>query len=139
MDLELSNSRAGQFFTPYSVAKLMAEMTHGESLKNIDKPFITLSDPAAGAGAIIIAFVETMHHRRINPQERLWVSAWDIDSMVAHMCFIQLSLLHIPAEIVIGNSLSLEVNQIWRTPAHHLGYRDTKLLLAGSAYPNLLK
>ena len=43
------------------------------------------------------------------------------------MCYLQLSLLHIPAEIVIGNTLSLEVRSVMRTPAHYLGFWDSKL------------
>lgn len=43
------------------------------------------------------------------------------------MCYLQLSLLHIPAEIVHGNALSLEVFRVMRTPAHHLGLWSFKL------------
>ena len=37
------------------------------------------------------------------------------------MAFLQLSLLHIPAIVVHGNSLSMEVWGHWFTPAHVLG------------------
>lgn len=36
------------------------------------------------------------------------------------MCYIQLTLLHIPAEVIHGNSLSLEIWSVWRTPAYYM-------------------
>lgn len=127
MSLELGNSRAGQFFTPWHVSKLMAQITHGDGLANMDKEFITLSDPACGAGCMPIAFAEVMREAGHNPQKKLWVQCWEVDSTTARMCYIQLALLHIPAEIVIGNSLTLEVRQVMRTPAHYLGFWSSKL------------
>ena len=105
----------------------MAALTHGETLKLIDKPFVTLSEPACGSGSMCIAFAETMRENGYNPQQQLWVQCWDIDQLAAEMCYLQLSLLHIPAEIVIGDTLSLEVRSVMRTPAHHLGFWDSKL------------
>ncbi len=127
MSLEFGNARAGQFFTPWSLSKMMASMCHSESLAAMDKEFITFSDPACGAGCMAIAFSETMREAGHNPQKRLWVQCWDVDSLVARMCYIQLSLLHIPAEIVIGNSLTLEVHRVMRTPAYYLGFWSSKL------------
>jgi len=37
------------------------------------------------------------------------------------MCYLQLSLWHIPAEVIIGNTLSMEFRQKLYTPAHYLG------------------
>jgi len=51
----------------------------------------------------------------------------DIDQLAAEMCYLQLSLLHIPAEIVLGNTLSLEVRSVVRMPAHYLEFWDSKL------------
>lgn len=127
MSLELGNARAGQFFTPWHISKMMAMISYGGELASMDKEFITLSDPACGAGCMPIAFVEVMREAGHNPQQKLWVQCWDIDSTTARMCFIQLALLHIPAEIVIGNSLTMEVRRVMRTPAHHLGFWSSRL------------
>ena len=40
---------------------------------------------------------------------------------------ITLSLWHIPAQIVVGNTLSLEVREVFYTPAHYTGNWDYKL------------
>ena len=47
MQLELGDTYRGQFFTPWSVASMMAQMQLG-NVKALfeDKPFITLSEPA---------------------------------------------------------------------------------------------
>ncbi|MGP0897066.1 SAM-dependent DNA methyltransferase, partial [Serratia sp. CY83726] len=40
----------------------------------------------------------------------------DIDPVAARMCYIQLSLLGIPARVVIGNSLTLKYQREMYTP-----------------------
>ncbi len=124
MSLELGNARAGQFFTPYHVSQLMAKLTFEPA---VDQDFTHFHDPACGAGSLPIAFSQVILEEGGNPQNDVWMQCWDVDSMVAHMCFIQLSLLHVPAEIVIGNSLSLEIQRTMKTPAHYLGCWDQKL------------
>lgn len=44
-----------------------------------------------------------------------------IDATAAHMCYLQLSLLGIPAEVVIGNTLTLAVRRTYRTPMWYVG------------------
>jgi len=130
-ELEQGNARTGQFFTPYSLCRLMAEMTVGdgdEIRAEIDrKGFITASEPAVGAGAQIIALAEAMQKAGLNYQEHLHVTAVDVDARAVHMAYLQLSLLSIPAIVVLGNTLTLEEREHWRTPAHFLGLWDNKL------------
>jgi len=45
----------------------------------------------------------------------------DIDPVAAMMCYIQLSLMHIPAIVATGNSLTVEIKQEMATPAFVLG------------------
>lgn len=122
---DLQSSGMGQFFTPYEVSKVMAGMTLGSEdtfRAEIDrKGFITLCEPASGAGGMVIAIADAMLERDLNPQQHLHVTATDLDRTAAHMTFIQLSLLGIPAVVHVGNSLSLEVFETFVTPAHVLG------------------
>lgn len=37
------------------------------------------------------------------------------------MAYVQFSLLHLPAVVVVGNALTLEEREHWFTPAHVLG------------------
>lgn len=122
MELEIANKDAGQFFTPPELSELMARMTFTPELDKLEtRPFITAGEPAAGAGGMILALVKVMIGAGHNPAEKLWVQAIDVDRMAALMCYIQLSLWNVPAEVIVGNTLSWEVREVWYTPAHHLG------------------
>jgi type I restriction-modification system DNA methylase subunit len=128
--LEQGNAARGQFFTPYEICRLMARMTlnDDEIRERIEaRGFITMQEPAVGAGAMIIAVAEAMQERGINYQEHLHVSCVDVDARAVHMAFLQLSLLHVPAVIVLGNTLTLEEREHWYTPAHIMGLWDTRL------------
>lgn len=58
MELGLSNDSGGQFFTPYNVCQMMAEMTIGNVVPQVkERGYITINDPACGAGATLIAGV----------------------------------------------------------------------------------
>ena len=129
MELELGNTQNGQFFTPCEVSTLMAKLNYDDQIAELDKPFITLEDPACGAGGMILAFVKVMLGYQHNPSERLWARCVDVDRTAALMCYIQLSLWYVPAQIVVGNSLTLEVRETWHTPAHYVDSWDAKLRL----------
>jgi len=121
MELELGNTNTGQFFTPPEISELMARVTYGDELKNITKPFITLCEPACGAGGMVLAFVKVMLSHGHNPASRVWVQAQDIDRTASLMCYLQMSLWHIPGVVVVGNTLAMEVRETFYTPAHYLG------------------
>lgn len=122
MELEIANKDAGQFFTPPEISELMAQMIFaGELDKLATQAFITAAEPAAGAGGMILALVKVMIRAGHNPAEKLWVQAIDVDRMAALMCYIQLSLWNVPAEVIVGNTLSWDIREVWYTPAHHLG------------------
>lgn len=123
--LEIHNKNRGQFFTPYPVCQMMAEATlggaDGARALIADKGYVRAMEPACGAGAMVIALAQAMLAADINYQRHLHVTAVDIDPRAVHMAYIQFSLLHIPAHIMVGNSLSNEVHEHWYTPAHILG------------------
>lgn len=129
MSLELGDTWKGQFFTPYSLSLLMAKMTQGDEVeeKIVEQGFISYNDPCVGAGAMIIAAAHALQDKKINYQKHMHAVATDIDIVAVHMSYIQFSLLHIPAVVVHGNSLSMEVWSEWRTPAHMWDMWDVKL------------
>ena len=130
-ELELGNSARGQFFTPYPICKLMASQLIGDGAdlrKRLDeRGFITVNEPASGAGAMVIAIAEALRDEGFNYQRCLHVTAQDVDSRAVHMTYLQLSLLHIPAILILGNTLALEERQLWYTPAHVLGLWSARL------------
>ncbi|MGQ6551046.1 N-6 DNA methylase, partial [Serratia sp. IR-2025] len=80
MELEIGSDHMGQFFTPYHLSALMARLTAGDVLSELEhKPFITLQEPAVGAGSMVIAFAEMLAEQGINYQDKLFASCMDID------------------------------------------------------------
>lgn len=120
--LELHQQQKGQFFTPYHISHLMAELqfigTNPDEL-NADN-YISVNDPACGAGAMLIAFANVAKNHGINYQKDVLFVAQDIDQTAALMCYIQLSLLGCPAVIIVGDSLTKPDfhpdNPMWCTP-----------------------
>ena len=64
MALNLGNDSGGQFFTPYDVCRMMAEITCDNVLPTIEaKGYISINDCACGAGATLIAGVHAAASR----------------------------------------------------------------------------
>lgn len=112
-DLELHSKARGQYFTPYTLSRFMAQAVLGdpENVKEIiaQHGFVTAMEPACGAGLMVIALAEAMRDIGHNYQRHLHVTAIDIDPRTIHMAYVQLSLLHIPAHFMVGNALSVTI------------------------------
>lgn len=123
--LEQGNAAAGQFFTPFHICKVMADLTIGtgdELRAQIEeKGYVSLFEPAVGAGAMVIAFAHALQAAGYSYQRHLHVTAIDVDPRAVHMAYLQFSLLGIPAVVILGNTLMLEEREHWYTPAHILG------------------
>lgn len=127
MELEVASKDQGQFFTPPELSELMARLSHGPELANLQKPFVTVSEPACGAGGMVLAFVKIMIENKLDPSRRMWTQCVDVDRLAALMCYVQLSLWNVPGEVIVGNSLSLEIREVWYTPAHTYGLWNIRL------------
>ncbi|MEE4522158.1 SAM-dependent DNA methyltransferase [Klebsiella pneumoniae] len=101
MELELGDNFRGQYFTPYSVQCLMARM--------------------------LIAYAECLLEADINPSMHMFGSCIDIDPVAADMAFIQLSLLGIAAEVVTGNTLTMQIRRVRYTPVFYLNDFEKRL------------
>ncbi len=118
----------GQFFTPYEVSSLMARMLVGDAADVVARDgFVTVNEPACGAGGMVIAFADALASMNVNYQRHMHAVAQDVDLTAVHMAYVQLSLLHIPAIVIHGNSLALTEWDHWVTPAHVLHFWDRKL------------
>ncbi|HGG5247209.1 TPA: TA system toxin CbtA family protein [Salmonella enterica subsp. enterica serovar Paratyphi B] len=130
MTLELGNQYLGQYFTPYSVSYMMARMNMADRLPELEegrREYITVCDPACGAGGMIVATAEAMLEAGYNPQKQMLAFCTDIDPLAAMLCYIQLTLMHIPAVVSVGNSLTMDITREMATPAYRLGLWDLKL------------
>ncbi|MBR2226805.1 MAG: N-6 DNA methylase [Bacteroidales bacterium] len=139
MGLELGNSHAGQFFTPYDICRMMAQVTINEDqLKGeIDRHgWISINDCACGAGATLVAAANYLRSIGINYQMQALFVAQDVDMTVALMCYIQLSLLGCAGYVVVGNTLTEpqtgpvlfgeESSRCWYTPMYYHAVWDTR-------------
>lgn len=129
MSLNLGNGQNGQFFTPYHVCELMAEVTMGDAVQKVEQDgYISINDPCCGAGATLIAGIHAARKRlekaNLNYQNHVLVVAQDIDGTVALMCYIQLSLLGVAGYVKIGNALTEPITDkdttenYWFTPMY---------------------
>lgn len=108
MELNLGNHWKGQFFTPFSICKMMASITIGKEVTDAIKAkgYIAVNDCACGAGATLIAAANRLHDLDINYQNRVMFVSQDIDRIAGLMCYIQLSLLGCPGYVVIADTLT---------------------------------
>lgn len=131
MKLELGNHWKGQFFTPYSVCQLMAEVNSNNLENEIEnKGWVSVNDCACGAGATLIAMANAMRKHGVNYQNHALFVAQDIDRVAAMMCYIQLSMLGCAGYVVVADTLTNpltgsmlspapnENQEIWITPMY---------------------
>lgn len=129
MQLDMGSKMHGQCFTPFSLCQAMAKMAMPEEVirERLDRRgWLAINDCACGAGATLIAAAERLHELGINYQQKALFVAGDIDTTVAKMCYVQLSLLGCPGRVRIGDSLmnpetgdiliGEEGSNTWRTP-----------------------
>lgn len=107
-ELGIENKHAGQFFTPYDVSYCMAKVTiqKDKVMQEIEKQgYTSIADEACGAGCTLLAGVAVLKEIGVNFQKHALIIAKDVDDNCASMCFVQLSLLGVPAIVITGNSL----------------------------------
>lgn len=132
MELNMGNHWKGQFFTPYNISRMMAEINMGNCPAETEKKgWMSVCDPCVGGGAMLIAAANTMRRQKVNYQNHVLFVGQDIDRVVGMMAYIQLSLLGCPGYIVVGNSLTSPIvgsplmpveqqdQEFWYTPLYN--------------------
>ena len=108
----------GQFLTPDSVAKLMARCTMPGEGEIEPGRIITMSDPACGAGALLIEAAEAFIANG-GRQGDILLYASDIDPVATDIAYVEFSLLGYPAVVSRMDSLT---NEIYSGPWYTIGY-----------------
>ncbi|MEM9091797.1 MAG: N-6 DNA methylase [Cyanobacteria bacterium P01_F01_bin.53] len=116
-ECRLLNKHGGQFFTPYHLCKAIAKMTFFDVRSLVEeKGLITVNEPACGAGALVIAGAEEIHHQGIDPRSCAQFDCTDVSRDAFNMAYIQLSALGLQAVVRHGNTLSMEMWESRPTP-----------------------
>lgn len=117
MRLGIGSKENGQFFTPYHLSKLMADMslTREEIERGIEEHgYVTLNDPAAGGGANLIAAANVLRSYGVNYQQKALFVAQELSEMTALACYVQMSLLGMPGIVMIGDTLRMDYRfELW--------------------------
>lgn len=154
MALDFGAAWHGQYFMPWIVAHMIAEMSLADKLGQADtKPYLSVCDSACGSGCLLIAaaaaYIDMAKEEGRYDRDLLFV-AQDIDPVVAKMCYIQLSLLGCAGYVAIGDSLANDIggsklfpsigegDELWFTPMWFTpvwqGRRELERLKAQSCY-----
>ena len=119
MESGMGNKYTGQFFTPFHVSEMCAEMNLPKDLPE----HLSLNEPSCGGGGMVIAACKVLHDRGFDFQRRLDVVAQDLDWKGVYMTYLQLSLIGCRAMVVQGDTLAdpyrhgYPPERIMRTPA----------------------
>ena len=119
-EFELYNKHLCQCFTPYSVAKLKAQIMCGDLTERIKaQGSVSVNDCCCGSGILAIAFVNAARAKGVNYQRDMYIVAQDIDFTAAMMCYISLSLLGCSGHVAVGNVITDPIpsrENIWYMP-----------------------
>ncbi len=103
--LGLPMSSHSQFFTPYDISRMIARMTLADSAHAKKGGYVSICDPCAGSGGMLVAAFNVLRDQGMNPQTEAWFEAQDISQDTALMCYVQMSLLGMAGRVIVGDSL----------------------------------
>ncbi|MCK0197377.1 SAM-dependent methyltransferase [Ancylobacter sp. 6x-1] len=116
-ELGALDTEAGQFFTPYEVSRLMAEISMGDAPAVIaERGFVTLDEPACGAGCMVIAAADALTATGHDIGQALYVEAADLSATAFKMAYLQLAARGVPALVRHADSLRPECFEAAWTP-----------------------
>lgn len=130
MMLEIGNRETGQFFTPYHLGQLLADLTDMRAVREQigARGYSCVNDPACGGGCLLISAAERMYRAGINYQESAIFVGQELGSTTACSAYIQLSMLGCPGAIICGDTLRepfsddplfiRKRSNVWRTPMY---------------------
>ena len=109
----ITYGEAGQYLTPESICKLMAQISaNGDEVEH--KPHRTVCDACCGSGRMLLAVADIHPHWEFVGQ--------DVDVRCVRMTAINLALRNLYGYAVWGNSLAMEQKLIYRTGFNLRGF-----------------
>ena len=113
----VSDPAKGQFFTPDALTYVMAQMTMSDLIGQLERePYLTGQEPAGGTGGAVIAACQYLKDQEIGFSTKMIWQVIELDRNAYMGCYIQLSMAGINAQVVNGNTLTLETFDVAVTP-----------------------
>ena len=135
MSHEMGNERAGQFFTPYSVSKMLSGITVEEAKEKINKfsnfEVLSINDPTCGAGGMLVAAADHLFFEADPVSvDKVFFVGQDIDRRCFYMAYMQLCAIGCMGLVILGNTLKNTRNRVWETPAsaYFCGYERWQMM-----------
>jgi hypothetical protein len=115
----------------------MAKMVFGDELKaKADAGhIITVQEPACGAGCMVVAAGQALKEIGIDPARQAHFTMFDVDKRCVQAAYIQTTLCGISADVIHGNTLSLETWGSYRTITAMLHPKDYRIKAQQDAVP----
>jgi len=110
MRIGIGSKDNGQFFTPYHVSSLCARMAVSEESAReqiVRHGYVTISEPAVGGGANVIAAAHALLDMGINYQKQALFEVQELSELTALTCYVQMSLLGMAGVVYVGNTLAM--------------------------------
>jgi hypothetical protein len=82
-----------------------------------EKGYITMEEPACGAGSLLIAAIEHMEEMGFDPKKHLFFIARDVSRLCFNMCYMQMACLGASGVVEHGNTISLKIYESRPTPS----------------------
>ena len=115
-ELGIHNKMKGQFFTPFHLAKMMAETQVDQVIKKLkEEGKIKIADSACGSACLPLALLAVLKEKGINYQKNIMIVCSDLDENAIQMAYIQLSLTGVAAKCENKNALTGETFGSWFT------------------------
>lgn len=130
MELEISQNRSGEFFTPFPLSLMTAKMMLGDIGQQIEeKGFVTVAEPVCGGGGMLIAAAQVIEAAGYQPGKVMFFDATDISKPCCDMAYIQTSILELSGIVRHGNTLSQEMGNQRFTPVCRIFPHRTRRFL----------
>lgn len=121
------HQRGGEFYTPQSLSKCLAQMSFSVDSMPKDRP-LSLMEPCCGSGGMVLSLAEVLADNGISVQ-RMKATCIDVSRLACDMCYINTTLWGIPAVVIHGNALSMETWATWTNPFWNMAQGDTAFQL----------
>jgi len=108
-ELSMLNKKGlGQCFTPFSVSKMCVLLNIDRIISTLNKKdYITVSEPCAGSGGMLIALANVLKEKNIS-LTKILVCGVELDRTTYYSLCIQLNMIGMQSVCINANTLSLE-------------------------------